>query len=72
MGGEADETLDIQGISGTSAGAMNAGILASGLDEGRDAARERLERFWQALEAEPSHRGEFDDLCERICRAAIR
>ncbi|NJO37669.1 MAG: hypothetical protein HC871_08655 [Rhizobiales bacterium] len=44
-----DETLDIQGISGTSAGAMNAGVLACGLVDGREAARAALERFWKAL-----------------------
>ncbi len=44
-----DETLDIQGVSGTSAGAMNAGILASNLQGGRDVAKEALERFWHDL-----------------------
>ncbi|MEM8951596.1 MAG: patatin-like phospholipase family protein [Pseudomonadota bacterium] len=44
-----DGDLDIRGISGTSAGAMNAGILASGLADGREAAREALATFWRAL-----------------------
>ena len=44
-----DETLDIKGISGTSAGAMNAGILASGLPDGRDRAKEAMAIFWRAL-----------------------
>lgn len=44
-----DETLDIQGISGTSAGAMNAGILASGLPDGRAAAKDALAQFWRAI-----------------------
>lgn len=44
-----DEALDIKGVSGTSAGAMNAGILASGLRDGREGAREALNRFWRAI-----------------------
>ena len=37
-------------VSGTSAGAMNAVILAAGLlDGGRDGARARLEAFWRAV-----------------------
>ncbi len=43
-------TLDIEGISGTSAGAMNAVVLADGLEEnGADGAREHLHRFWQSV-----------------------
>ena len=42
-----DESLEIAGISGTSAGAMNAVALAAGLMEGgRDGARAALRRFW--------------------------
>ena len=42
-----DERLEIGGISGTSAGAMNAVALAAGLMEGgRDGARAALHRFW--------------------------
>lgn len=44
-----DETLDIRGISGTSAGAMNAGVLACGLVHGRASARDALAVFWRAL-----------------------
>lgn len=44
-----DDTLDIRGISGTSAGAMNAGVLACGLVEGPEHAREALANFWRAL-----------------------
>jgi NTE family protein len=40
----------IDAISGTSAGAMNAVVLAHGLlDGGRDGARAALERFWHAV-----------------------
>ncbi|MDH3658435.1 MAG: patatin-like phospholipase family protein [Alphaproteobacteria bacterium] len=44
-----DDSLDIQGISGTSAGAMNAGVLASGLARGRGGAKEALAGFWRAI-----------------------
>ncbi len=46
----ADPRIDIACISGTSAGAMNAVVLADGLQRGgRDGAREALERFWKAV-----------------------
>ena len=42
-----DETLEFGGISGTSAGAMNAVAVAAGLMEGgREGARATLRRFW--------------------------
>jgi NTE family protein len=42
-----DEGLELAGISGTSAGAMNAVALAAGLMEGgREGARTALRRFW--------------------------
>jgi NTE family protein len=42
-----DERLEVSAISGTSAGAMNAVVLASGLMAGgRSAAREALRGFW--------------------------
>ena len=44
-----DERLEIEGVSGTSAGAMNAVVMASGLLESRSAAREKLTRFWRAV-----------------------
>ena len=45
-----DGRLDIKAITGTSAGAMNAAVLAQGFTQsGRDGARETLERFWHAL-----------------------
>ena len=52
-----DETLEIAGISGTSAGAMNAVALAAGLmDGGRESARANLRRFWQRVaESSPFH-----------------
>jgi NTE family protein len=44
-----DERLSIEGISGTSAGAVNAVILADGLCRGgREAAQQRLADFWRS------------------------
>jgi NTE family protein len=46
----ADGRIDIEAISATSAGAMNAVVLADALTEGdRDHARERLTAFWKAI-----------------------
>lgn len=52
-----EEWLEIAAISGTSAGAMNAVALASGLMEGgREGARATLHRFWQRVaELSPFH-----------------
>ncbi len=45
-----DGRIDIEAISGTSAGAMNAVVVADGLMRGgRDGAREQLEHFWLAI-----------------------
>jgi NTE family protein len=45
-----DGRLSLRGISGTSAGAMNAVVLADGFARGGpDGARELLERFWKAV-----------------------
>ena len=45
-----DGRLDIRAISATSAGAMNAVVLAEGLlDGGPPAARRQLERFWRSV-----------------------
>ena len=46
----ADGRIDIEAISATSAGAMNAVVLADALTGGdRDHARERLTAFWKAI-----------------------
>jgi NTE family protein len=48
-----DKQLDIEAISGTSAGAMNAVVLADGLMRGgTEGARERLEVFWRGVSRE--------------------
>lgn len=45
-----EKELDIEGISGTSAGAMNAAILVSGyIKDGREGAKKSLEEFWRAI-----------------------
>jgi NTE family protein len=46
--------LGIDGISGTSAGAMNAAVLADGYtDGGAKGARRALEAFWAAFGPQP-------------------
>ena len=45
-----DDTLALDAISATSAGAMNAVVMAYGVSEGgRDGARKKLEQFWRAV-----------------------
>jgi NTE family protein len=62
--------MRIEGISGTSAGAMNAAVLADGYTEGGPkGAREALERFWRnvsdAARFSPFQRGPLDVLLGR-------
>ena len=62
--------LEIEGISGTSAGAMNAAVLASGFAKGgADGARAALEAFWkrvsEAAKYSPFRRGPMDVLLGR-------
>lgn len=45
-----DERITLEGISGASAGALNAVVLANGLVAGgRDGAREALKVFWESI-----------------------
>lgn len=60
-----DDRLRIDAVSGTSAGAMNAVVMASGLQAGgADGAREALETFWHSVSDRarysPIHRSVFD------------
>lgn len=48
-----DSRIDIEAISGTSAGAMNAVVVADGLmKNGTEGARKALEEFWEAVSRE--------------------
>lgn len=50
-----DETLAFDGVSGTSAGALNAAVLATGLAEGgRAGARAALAAFWHDVSGQQS------------------
>ncbi len=50
-----EEMLEIDGISGTSAGAMNAAMLKTGLlDGGRPGARRQLDQFWGEIKRQAS------------------
>ncbi|WP_249681043.1 patatin-like phospholipase family protein [Roseococcus pinisoli] len=45
-----DDRVEFDGLSGTSAGAINGAILALGLlENGREGAKAALDRFWRAL-----------------------
>lgn len=45
-----DGRISFEGISGASAGAMNAVVMAHGfVDDGRDGARAALEKFWTGI-----------------------
>jgi NTE family protein len=62
--------LEIDGISGTSAGAMNAAVLVDGYRKGgAEAARAALEQFWrrvsEAARFSPFRRGPLDVLLGR-------
>ncbi len=51
-----DQRLGVEGISGTSSGAINGALVANGLaEEGREGARRRLAAFWHAI-SEACHR----------------
>lgn len=61
----ADGRFGIAGVSGASAGAMNAVVVADGLREGGpDGARKQLEQFWRAVSLDghlnDAQRGLFD------------
>jgi len=65
-----EDWLSIEGISGTSAGAMNAAVLADGFAAGgREGARAALDAFWhnvaEAARFSPFQRGPLDVLLGR-------
>jgi NTE family protein len=50
-----DERIEIAGVSGASAGAMNAVVMAAGLSAGgRRGARAKLTEFWRAISKQTS------------------
>ncbi len=60
-----DDSIAIEGISGTSAGAMNAAVLAQGhLQGGASGARAELDRFWHRISEigwlSPVHRTAYE------------
>jgi NTE family protein len=62
-----EENLGIEGISGTSAGAINGAVLISGFCEGgRDGAKKQLEEFWRrvsdAAAWSPLHKNSMDEM----------
>lgn len=67
-----DERLAIEGISGASAGAVNAAALAYGLFRGgRAAARETLDRLWEEIARvgaffSPVRAGPFEDDADTV------
>jgi NTE family protein len=61
-----DGRLEIEAISGASAGAMNAVCLASGyMNDGADGARKALSGFWRAVSSEGAMKGGERTLFER-------
>lgn len=62
-----DGRIDIEGISGASAGAMNAVVLAHGLTVGgRDGARQALSDFWESAATKVPFQFTHDDPAENI------
>jgi len=62
-----EDRLAIEGVSGTSAGAMNAAIMISGhLAGGNEGARRALDKFWNGVSVlgvgSPIHRSLYDRL----------
>ncbi|MES0864990.1 patatin-like phospholipase family protein [Ruegeria sp. SCPT10] len=52
----ADGRIEFEAVSGTSAGAMNAVVMADGMmQDGPDGAREALHRFWQEMSHAAKH-----------------
>jgi len=65
-----DGRLDIEAISGTSAGAMNAAVYAQGyLEAGREGARRALESFWRSVSEQsaflPMRRDALENLSDK-------
>jgi NTE family protein len=62
-----DGRLSFEAISGTSAGAMNAVVLADGFTQGGAAgARAGLEKFWRGVSRESGPAGAADEILDHI------
>ena len=58
-----DERIDFEGVSGASAGAVNAVVMAHGMTAGgRDGAREALRKFWESVAAKAHFGSRPEDL----------
>lgn len=76
-----EDRLEIEGVSGTSAGAMNALMLKTGIvDGGRKGAKDRLDTFWGEVQGQAKRSVNplsdwvalFSNNAARIADAAIR
>ena len=62
-----DRRIDIEAISGCSAGAMNAVVLCEGyLEGGREGARETLHNFWHSISDDGTVQGMQRQMLEQI------
>ena len=72
-----DATIDIVGVTGTSAGAMNGAVLVDGLVRGGpEKARAELRRYWEGVGAMPGFGASFRTcpgrtLPERLSKAFL-
>lgn len=65
-----DGRLAIEAMSGTSAGAMNAVVLAEGwIEGGTDGARAKLETFWRAISVDGKYGGSERSLIDTMLGA---
>jgi len=65
-----DGRLGIEALTGTSAGAMNAVVLAEGwIDGGADGARTKLEAFWRAISVDGKYGGSERSLLDTMLGA---
>ncbi|MBN9441236.1 MAG: patatin-like phospholipase family protein [Bosea sp. (in: a-proteobacteria)] len=65
-----DGRLGIEALTGTSAGAMNAVVVAEGwIDGGADGARAKLEAFWRAISVDGKYGGSERSLIDTMLGA---
>jgi NTE family protein len=68
-----DTTIDIVGVTGTSAGAMNGAVLVDGLVRGgSEQARAELRRYWEGVGAMPGFGSFFSNMSgEEAARTSL-